>query len=163
MTTAQQHPGAMTPADVDLQASAIAVLVEKIARLSQEEKDDMMCVVMEIKDCESESDLGEIQQTIREILFPEMTGGLLERDDIRPPSNNAMEALSKRREAISTKLKELRLAQNLTQAQLAEKSGLPQSHISRLEAGQHGPSLRTVERLAQALGVSTSILDPAQQ
>ena len=74
-----------------------------------------------------------------------------------------MEAIGRRREAISTKLKDLRRAQNLTQAQVAERSGLPQSHISRLEAGQHSPSLRTVEKLAHAFNVSIGALDPAQQ
>lgn len=160
MTTAHEHLGELTPADVDLQASAIAVLIEKIARLSADEKDDLMSVVMEIKDCVP-SELGEIQQTIREILFPDMAGRLL--DEVQPAEKNANEAIQKRRQEIAKRLKQWREARDLTQAQLAEKSGLPQSHISRLEAGQHSPSFKTVEKLAKALELTISELDPAQQ
>lgn len=163
MTTAQQHSGQLTAADVNLQASAIAVLVEKIASLSQEEKDDLMSVVMEIKECDAAEDLDDIQQTIREILFPKMVGPLLERGEIKAPSSAARDAVSKRREEIAARLKRLRCAANLTQGQLAEKSGLPQSHISRLEGGQHSPSLKTVVKLSEALNVSIVELDPAQQ
>jgi DNA-binding XRE family transcriptional regulator len=100
---------------------------------------------------------------MREILFPELAGELLERGEIKEPSAGAKDAVNKRREAIAARLKALRNTANLTQKQLAEKSGLPQSHISRLEAGQHGPSLKTVLKLASALGVSLVDLDPAQQ
>ena len=52
------------------------------------------------------------------------------------------------------KLRELREARGLTQGQLAVKSGVGQSHISRLEAGQRpNAKVSTVARLAHALGV----------
>ncbi|MDM8008608.1 MAG: helix-turn-helix transcriptional regulator [Phycisphaerae bacterium] len=44
---------------------------------------------------------------------------------------------------------------------LASKSGLPQSHISRLEAGRHSPSHKTLEKLASALAVPVNRLDPS--
>lgn len=163
MTTVQQDRGELTPADVNLQASAIAVLVEKIARLSQAEKDDLMAVVMEITECEAAEDLDDIQQTLREILFPQLAGRLLERNEIRAPSDAARNAVRKRGAEIAARLSRLRAAANLTQEQLAEKSGLPQSHISRLESAQHSPSLKTVKKLAKALDVSIGELDPAQR
>ena len=104
-----------------------------------------------------------VQQTMREILFPGMVGGLLERDEIPSPSSAAKNAVTKRREEIAERLKRLRAAASLTQEQLAKKSGLPQSHISRLEAAQHSPSFKTVTKLAEALDVSIDDLDPAQQ
>jgi transcriptional regulator with XRE-family HTH domain len=43
--------------------------------------------------------------------------------------------------------------------QLARRSGLRQSHISRLERGRHSPSCVTLEKIAQALGIPVSQLD----
>lgn len=61
---------------------------------------------------------------------------------------------------ISSKIKDARKAAGLTQTQLAEKSGLPQPHISRLENGEHSPSRKTLERIANALGVDVQAFDP---
>ncbi len=41
----------------------------------------------------------------------------------------------------------------LTQEELAEKAGLTQAYISRLEAGVANPSLRTLQRLADGMGL----------
>jgi len=49
----------------------------------------------------------------------------------------------------------------MTQQQLAEKAGLPQSHISRLEAGMHSPSHKTLEKIAAAMEIAMGDLDPA--
>jgi len=50
-------------------------------------------------------------------------------------------------------LRRLRLAQFLSQAELARRSGLHTLTISRLEAGRAKPSTRTVRALADALGI----------
>lgn len=50
-------------------------------------------------------------------------------------------------------LRQWRAARKLTQAQLATQTGLTQAAVSQLERGVRIPILRTVERLAQALGV----------
>lgn len=50
-------------------------------------------------------------------------------------------------------LRRLRLAQFLSQAELARRSGLHTLTISRLEAGRVKPSTRTVRALADALGI----------
>lgn len=63
---------------------------------------------------------------------------------------------------VSTKVQDLREKKGWTQEALAEKSGLPQSHISRIEGGKLSPSRKTIERLAKALGVTVSILDPSE-
>lgn len=46
----------------------------------------------------------------------------------------------------------LRIAQGLTQEELAERAGLRQPNIARLEAGKHAPSLDMLRRVAAALG-----------
>jgi DNA-binding XRE family transcriptional regulator len=57
-------------------------------------------------------------------------------------------------------LQAARDAANLSQTELAEKSGLTQSHISKLERGALEPQLNTLFSLAGALGVSTADLLP---
>jgi transcriptional regulator with XRE-family HTH domain len=51
------------------------------------------------------------------------------------------------------RLREIREARWMTQAELAEKSGLVRSTIIRLENGEDAPYARTVRRLAHALRV----------
>ena len=46
-----------------------------------------------------------------------------------------------------------RAAAGLTQKELAEKSGIAQSDISKLENGNANPSLRTLQRLAAGMGM----------
>lgn len=46
-----------------------------------------------------------------------------------------------------------RAARNLTQRELAEITGINQADISKLENGNGNPSLRTLERLADGLGM----------
>jgi transcriptional regulator with XRE-family HTH domain len=60
---------------------------------------------------------------------------------------------------IQIRLRELRLAKGLTQVQLAELCGMPQSTISRIESGSTtGVDFETLERVAGALGVHPSDL-----
>jgi len=51
------------------------------------------------------------------------------------------------------RLKELREAAKLSQAQLAEQAGMNVFGIAKLEQGQREPSWATVQSLAKALGV----------
>lgn len=46
-----------------------------------------------------------------------------------------------------------RKASGLTQKQLAEKTGIAQADISKLENGKANPSLRTLQRLAEGTGI----------
>jgi len=46
-------------------------------------------------------------------------------------------------------IKELRLKKKLTQKELAQKAGMPQSVIARLESGEHSISLGTLSRIAK--------------
>lgn len=46
----------------------------------------------------------------------------------------------------------------LSQRQLAERIGMSHSYISRLEGDQHSPSVDTLCRLAEALGVDAKDL-----
>ena len=52
---------------------------------------------------------------------------------------------------IEIRLREVRQAAGLTQAQLAEKTGLDQGHVSRIEASTTMISLDVLDRLCRAL------------
>ena len=60
-------------------------------------------------------------------------------------------ATSSRREIIRKVVME-RKRQKLTQRELAEKTGLKQSNISRLETGKSNPSIDFLQRVAEGLG-----------
>lgn len=57
---------------------------------------------------------------------------------------------------LGARLRELRVAAGLTQAELARRTGIHRPNIARVEAGRHTPSLETLARLASAIGVSTT-------
>ncbi|MCB9779449.1 MAG: helix-turn-helix transcriptional regulator [Alphaproteobacteria bacterium] len=59
---------------------------------------------------------------------------------------------------VGARVRELRTARHLTQAQLAEAADLAPHTLSRIERGQQGPSLEAIERLSSALGVRESAL-----
>lgn len=59
----------------------------------------------------------------------------------------------------TNRLRDLRLARQLSQEQLSDLSGVDQAHISKLESGLiDNPSYRTVSNIARVLGVTTDAL-----
>jgi len=60
---------------------------------------------------------------------------------------------------LTLRLEELRKDKGLSQAELSRLSSVPQSTISRIEAGETGSvSLANLEKLADALGVNAALL-----
>lgn len=50
-----------------------------------------------------------------------------------------------------------RLESNMTQAELAEKTGIRQSNINRIESGVSSPTIDTLARLAAGIGKKLKI------
>ena len=50
-----------------------------------------------------------------------------------------------------------RIASNMTQKELAEKSGIRQSNISRIENGTCSPTIATLQALAKGLGMELRV------
>ena len=50
-----------------------------------------------------------------------------------------------------------RISQKLTQKELAERTGIAQTEISRLENGTRNPSIRLLQRLADGMGMELNI------
>lgn len=53
---------------------------------------------------------------------------------------------------MARELIEARLRARMTQADVAQRMGTTQSVVARLESGKRAPSLRTVQRYAEAVG-----------
>lgn len=56
------------------------------------------------------------------------------------------------KQSVARQLKEVRKAQGITQAYLAELVGTKKSNISRLESGRYNPSLDFLAKVADGLG-----------
>ena len=59
--------------------------------------------------------------------------------------------------AISNLVKEARRRAGFTQAELAQRAGVPKSTVGRIESGARVPSTEMVERLVRAAGLDVSI------
>ena len=59
-------------------------------------------------------------------------------------------------EILAYQFKELRKKKNLTQAQLAEKTGIEKGQISRIENGKYNLTLATINKIAAALGAKVN-------
>jgi transcriptional regulator with XRE-family HTH domain len=60
-------------------------------------------------------------------------------------------------------LRDARLSAGLSQSDLSDRSGLPKPTLSRYENGHVLPSLITLRKLAEALGVTESTLLPGEK
>src|ERR1700690_1863834 len=60
---------------------------------------------------------------------------------------------------IACQVIELREKHNLTQVELAEKTGVPQAQISRIERGVVSPTSATLARIAGALGADLRLVE----
>ena len=59
--------------------------------------------------------------------------------------------------AIIQAMIDARKESGLTQKELSERTGIAQSDISKLERGNANPSLRTLQRLAEGMGMKLKI------
>lgn len=75
-------------------------------------------------------------------------------------SPEAKVQLANYRTRVGRAIRQRRSELGLTQAELARGAGLRQSHVSRLESGKHAPSALTLERIAKAMKINASDLDP---
>jgi DNA-binding XRE family transcriptional regulator len=133
---------------------AVAVLVERIANMPKEDKQDLYDLYKALLEAESEEEVASARRGMEEILEQ---APLQASPIVIPESDGGADQFTA---YISNRITELRKEAGLTQEQLAERSGLTQSHVSRLEAGQHTPNNITINKLAKALGVDPGKLDP---
>jgi len=58
------------------------------------------------------------------------------------------------RRLLALKIKKLRRSRKLSQESLADRAAMQRSYLADLETGRRNPSVRTLLKLANALGVS---------
>ena len=133
---------------------ALAVVGERIRALPKEDRDDMYELTKAFIGAESEDERGSAAQAMMEILDQTTTTTRA----WEPPGG--MESLGGWTSFVSKKIRNLRSQAGITQGDLASRTGLTQSHVSRLESGQHSPNAITLKKMADALGVPLSELDP---
>jgi transcriptional regulator with XRE-family HTH domain len=78
---------------------------------------------------------------------------------IRKPSESTMKRdVKNMRSVLAERLYDLRSANELSQAFLAELAGVDRKTINRIENGHFSPALDTIVRLSVALGIAPSDL-----
>jgi transcriptional regulator with XRE-family HTH domain len=78
---------------------------------------------------------------------------------IRKPSESTMKRdVKNMRNVLAERLFDLRSANELSQAFLAELAGVDRKTINRIENGHFSPALDTIVRLSVALGIAPSDL-----
>ena len=65
---------------------------------------------------------------------------------------------SKAVKRFAANMKRIREAKNMSQGDIFRATNIERAYISNLEAGKQNPTLETVEKIAQALGVEVSEL-----
>ena len=70
------------------------------------------------------------------------------------------EQKQKTRDRIGMRIATLRELKGWTITELADRSGLGRSHVSRIEAGKYAVTLESVQAAAEALGMTVDIVDP---
>jgi DNA-binding transcriptional regulator YiaG len=138
---------------------AVGIVVDRISRLSEPDRADFYELMRELREVKDAEEIEAIRVTMTEILDQEPV-----RADQLPmgPNERRADNLEKWIAYVSARIRELRKNAGLTQAQLAARSGLPQSHISRLEQGEHSPSHLTLEKISKAIGQPMAAFDPTE-
>lgn len=158
MTTSQLHNSIRSMnMEEQLVTMAVTVVMDRIGRLPQHDRDDLFALAKELSTATTDEDRIGIRDTMVEILDSRPIS--VERADLADPATHP-ERLKKWVDWLSKKIREARTAAGLTQEQLAEMSGLPQSHISRIENAKHSPARATIEKIANALGKPITFFDP---
>lgn len=138
-------------------ALAVSVVIDRIMHLSKEDRDDLFTLVKELACATTDEDRFGICDTMVEILDGKSSS--IELADLT--STQTPERLTKWNEWVSKRIRDARTQAGRTQEQLAAETGLPQSHISRIENAKHSPARATIEKIAKALGKPLEFFDLA--
>jgi transcriptional regulator with XRE-family HTH domain len=71
-------------------------------------------------------------------------------------NDSCMPTMSPTPKQIGRRLKTLRIAREMSRAELAGRSGLSGEYLRKLEAGAQSPTVSTLQKVARVLGVKAS-------
>jgi ribosome-binding protein aMBF1 (putative translation factor) len=133
---------------------ALSILIDRISSLPKGDRDDLFELLHEWSKTDEAEEKDSIHRAMEEILaqIPIAVRSL-------PTAGEAPVLLKSWAECVGGKIKQLRAEAEMSQQQLAEKAGLPQSHISRIENAQHSATHMTLQKIAKALGVKVVKID----
>lgn len=80
--------------------------------------------------------------------------------NLEPPDRKLLDTL-REHYSLSSQLIELRKRHNLSQEQVADRAGIDQSEISKLERGSGNPTKKTLDRVARVLGARLGLIEDA--
>lgn len=78
-------------------------------------------------------------------------------EDTENSADNTVQTAHAAQSAFLMQLLLLRRTAHLTQAELADKIGMPQSSLARIESGRANPTLKTLLKIADALQAELSL------
>ena len=136
---------------------AFSIILDRINSLPHADREDLFELVQALRQARGPEETAEVVRAMEEILaqVPVRTQ-VMPLDDSKPMPAG----LKKWARYVGDEIQKHRKAARLTQAELAEKTGLTQSHISRLENGEHTATHLTLEKIARSLNIEIRQLDP---
>jgi DNA-binding XRE family transcriptional regulator len=152
----RENLGKLSP-DVQAAMLALSVLIGRIGTLSKSDRDELFKLLQEWHKADTHEDRDSIRRAMEEILAQEP---ITVKPMILTSKPEMSRGLSQWTTHVGKTIRSLRKERQLTQVQLAELAGLPQSHISRLENAEHSPTHLTLEKIAKALDVEVGAIDP---
>lgn len=142
--------------DLGREAAKFAQLLFRLPKPSQL---DVLELMGALRDAESDEEKREIILVLIEVFEQKpLVLRTLDVQDKKPSPG-----LQRWIDFVSEKILLARKTAKLTQEELAERSGLPQSHVSRLETGKHSPSDTSLNKIAKALNIDVSYFDPGRE
>ena len=131
----------------------------RLKKLSADALRDFVKLCEMLTDESQEEHKDEIARAITDMIFPDVPTGN-EFADTEQDIADAKARVARYRQKVGKAISFRRNKLGMTQVQLAAETGLPQTHISRLEKGRHAPTYTTILKIAKALKARPASLDP---
>ncbi len=156
---AKEHADALDnlPEEVQLVIMAHTIVLTRINSLPKADRDELYELFQHLPKAEGAEDQESIHRAMKEILaqVPVKSRSL--------PEGINTQGLKRWATHIGQTIRKMREDAGLTQVELAGKAGIPQSHLSRLENGEHSATNKTLCKIADALGVDVGAIDPCTE
>ncbi len=142
--------------DTKAAVMALSILIDRIGQLPTTDRNSLFELLQEWRTVTDEAERMIIESAMQEIIAcPDVTATRI--DPTPPPLEGGRKAWAIH---IGKQIRMVREQRGLTQTVLAENSGIPQSHLSRLENGEHSANRATLEKIARALDMNLVQWDP---
>lgn len=159
-TQAASKPYESLSTDKKSSILALSILMGRIDSLPKADRAEAFELLAGLAKTEDPEEKAGIIDVLEEILVQEPIHVASRPVELDKPMAPELKDWSK---FVGKKIRDLREEAGLTQVQLAEKAGIPQSHVSRLENTEHSPTHKTLVKLAMALNVPIGTLDPSSE